>query len=101
FGDQAGDALLAAHGAAMREAGIEHGYRKGGDELGAFFHTPQEQAAAGERYQNIIRNTEVTWTDANGKIVRVKGFGVARAEGASLQEAGAKLPAAKEAASAA
>ena len=32
FGDQAGDALLAAHGAAMREAGIEHGYRKGGDE---------------------------------------------------------------------
>ncbi len=101
WGDNAGDALLAAHGAAMREAGITRGYRKGGDELAALFDSAEEQRAKSERYHDILQNTTVTWEDANGHKVRVKGFGAAISHGDTPQQAQARLPAAKEAARAA
>lgn len=101
FGDQAGDALLAAHGAAMREAGIERGYRKGGDELGALFDSAEEQQQKSAKYHDILQNTVISWIDANGKKVSVKGFGAAISHGATPSEAQARLPAAKEAARAA
>jgi GGDEF domain-containing protein len=99
FGDQAGDALLAAHGAAMREAGIDRGYRKGGDELAALFDSAEEQQQKSAKYQDILNNTEVTWQDANGTTVTVKGFGAAVAHGETPQQAQASLPRAKEVAS--
>lgn len=97
FGDQAGDALLAAYGKAMKDAGITRGYRKGGDEMAAIFDSPEAQKAAGDKLEKLLEGAEVHWEGADGSKEKiVGGLGVARSEGRGILEAQAGLPRAKE-----
>lgn len=97
YGDQAGDAFLQAYAAALRQAGVENGYRKGGDELAAIYQTAEEQKTAGDKLEKLLAGMEVTWTDKDGKVAIMSGvFGVARSDGASAFDAQSKLNDAKE-----
>lgn len=86
YGHQAGNALLKAKADALREAGVE-GYYKQGDEFLARGNSDADLAAKLEKARDILQNTVIRVTDADGKIHEYTGADFSYGTGADMTTA--------------
>lgn len=86
YGHQAGNALLKAKADALREAGVE-GYYKQGDEFLARGNSDADLAAKLEKAREILQNTVIRVTDADGKIHEYTGADFSYGTGADMSTA--------------
>lgn len=86
YGHEAGNALLKAKADALREAGVE-GYYKQGDEFLARGDSSADLSAKLEKARDILQNTVIRVTDADGKIHEYTGADFSYGTGADMPTA--------------
>jgi diguanylate cyclase (GGDEF)-like protein len=90
YGHAAGDALLKAKADALKQAGLE-AYRKQGDEFLTRGATGDELRSKLDKANQILANSEVKFTDAEGKERTFKGAGFSYGVGDTEAEADAGM----------
>ena len=90
YGYDAGDALLKAKAAALREAGLE-AYHDKGDEFLYRGHSSEELQADLERASSILRNHTIVVQSADGSTVRFTGADFSYGVGRDIDQAETRL----------